>query len=74
MEIEEVGLNLNRVISVDTFERWRLLYNPVNDQIWIDDMDAKTLTKYRGFTEVGKYIIEKAKAPSYRQALFESGS
>jgi len=47
-EILDAGLNLERIMPVDA-NNWRLLYDPTNNEIWVDTKDTKTLYKYLGF-------------------------
>ena len=48
-ELAQLGLRHERTIDVDTKNWWRLLYNPLTNEIWIDIKDKKLLTKYKGF-------------------------
>lgn len=48
-ELQKLGLNYERTIDVDTYERWRTLYDPNINQIWVDVQDKKVLKKYAGF-------------------------
>lgn len=48
-ELKDVRIELERVINVDTYNWWRLLYDPQTNEIWIDIKDQKILKKYKGF-------------------------
>lgn len=48
-ELSKMGIGVERVIDVKTSNWWRLLYNPDDNEIWIDIKDQHKLQKYRGF-------------------------
>jgi hypothetical protein len=48
-ELLRLNLKHERTIDVDTNNWWRLLYNPITNEIWIDVKDKKLLIKYEGF-------------------------
>ena len=49
-ELAHLQITLERVVNVDTSNRWRLLYDPQSNELWIDSRDEHLLTKYRGFS------------------------
>lgn len=48
-EIEGFGIEYQRTIQVETSQWWRLLYDPITNEIWIDIKDKKILKKYKEF-------------------------
>jgi hypothetical protein len=48
-ELERMNIKHEKTIDVDTSKWWRLVYDPSNNQIWIDIKDKKVLLKYNGF-------------------------
>lgn len=48
-ELERMKIELQKVISVDTDQWWRLLYDPASDELWIDEKVKRLLTKHKGF-------------------------
>ncbi len=49
IELKNMHVELQRVIDVNTWSWWRLLYDPKTNEIWIDVRDKKVLKKYKGF-------------------------
>ena len=48
-DLEKMDFDTHRVIEIPSRGRWRAMYDPRIDQIWIDDSSTHTLRKYRGF-------------------------
>lgn len=48
-ELQNLKINHQRTIEVDSSNWWRLLYDPKTNEIWIDIKDKKVLRKYIGF-------------------------
>ncbi|HAV11594.1 MAG TPA: hypothetical protein DCX32_03565 [Candidatus Moranbacteria bacterium] len=59
-EIEDKGIFFERGIAIDTYDRWRFLYDPSVNEVWIDIQDKKVLQKYKGFKEKGPELVKKA--------------
>ena len=48
-ELDNLKINLEKVIDVNTSNWWRLVFNPQTNEVWIDIKDQKLLKKYHGF-------------------------
>lgn len=50
-ELEEMGILHEKTVDPKIPGRWKLLYDPDVNEIWIDNIDAKILRKYKGFAK-----------------------
>lgn len=50
-DLEKQGLKIKKMVEIDTKDWWKLLYDPVTDEIWIDKIREKEIERHKGFEE-----------------------
>ncbi len=47
-ELEKMGIKVRQIVDVES-KPWRMLYDPITNEIWVDIREQKVLKKYKGF-------------------------
>ena len=48
-DLERLNFDTHRVIEIPNGQRWRSMYDPQIDELWIDDTGEHIVRKYKGF-------------------------